>query len=254
MFGASVPDRLAVLLCGWVIGSAAGCDQCESPISSVELPVDQARLSAVWSDPSHARLSVVVAERPYAFSSEAIDWLVRVLREQMGVEVDVVSGADAKLPADGRLTAEQVITAGLALVPNTTHPVVVLIEVGQFDVPGATFGFVHYQDASPPVAVVCVSREAALDWQIGPITPEVIEAMTLVHEMGHWFGVPARDHHLSAVDGQHCTHARCVMYKGSRVGPCAVLANLLTGPPLGFCQDCAEELAEMARLRSLPAP
>jgi len=250
MWGARVRNGLAVLVCGWLMGASAGCDQCEPPVSEVKLPVDQARLSSVWSDPSHTRISVVVTERPYPLSSDAVDWLVHVLREQMGLEVDVLHGGDPGLPADGRLTADEIIAAGLAVMPETTQPAVVLIEVGQFAVADATFGFMHYENAPRPVAVACVSRQAALDWQIGPITPDVIEAMTLVHEVGHWFEVPARDHHLSRVDHQHCTHARCVMYKGSRVGPCAVFANLLTGPPLGFCVDCVEELAEMARRRS----
>jgi len=250
----SVRDRLAVLVCGWLLIAAAGCDQCELPVSEAELPVDQARLSSVWSNPSNARISVVVSERPYAFPTEAVDWLVHLLREQMGLEVEVLPGGDPGLPADGLLTATEIIAAGLDMMPATTHPAVVLIEVDQFAVADATFGFMHYENTPTPVAVVCVSRQAALDRQIGPITPEVIEAMTLVHEVGHWFEVPARDHHLSSVDGQHCTHARCVMYKGSRVGPCAVLANLLTGPPLGFCPDCAEELTETARRRSLPNP
>ncbi|HUW82716.1 MAG TPA: hypothetical protein VMZ31_07960 [Phycisphaerae bacterium] len=254
MFGASVRNGSAVLLCGWLMGSAAGCDQCEPPVSSVELPVDQAKLSPVWSDPSHTRISVVATERPYRFSSEVVDWLVYVLREQMGLEVEVLHGGDSGLPADERLTTDEIIAAGLALAPNTTNPAAVLIKVGQFTVPDATFGFVHYENASRPVAVVCVSQQATLDWQIGPITPDVIEAMTLVHEVGHWLEVPARDHHLSRVDHQHCTHARCVMYKGSRVGLCAVFANLPTGPPLGFCADCAEELAETARRRLALGP
>ncbi len=247
-------NRLAVLVCGWLLGAAAGCDQCEPPVSEVKLPVDQARLSSVWSDPAHTRISVVATEHPYPFPSDAIDWLVHVLSERMGLEVDVVHGGDPGLPADGLLSAAEIIAAGLDMMPATSHPAVVLIEVDQFAVADATFGFMHYENTPRPVAVVCVSRQAALDWHIGPITPEVIEAMTLVHEVGHWFEVPARDHHLSSVDRQHCTHARCVMYKGSRVGPCAVFANLLTGPPLGFCADCAEELAEMARRRSFVNP
>jgi len=250
MFGTSVRNELAVLVCGWLMGAAAGCDQCEPAVGSAELPVDQAKLSGVWSDPSHTRISMVVTERPYPFSSDAVDWLVHVLREQMRLEVDVWHGGDPGLPADERLTTDEIITAGLALTPDSAEPAVVLIKVSNFVLADATFGFMHYENAPRPVAVVCVSRQAALDWQIGPITPDVIEAMTLVHEVGHWFEVPARDHHLSRVDHQHCTHARCVMYKGSRVGPCAIFANLLTGPPLAFCADCAEELAEMARRRS----
>ena len=63
----------------------------------------------------------------------------------------------------------------------------------------------------------------------------------------------ARDHHISTVDYQHCTNANCVMFKGSRITPCAIQANLLTGLPMHFGPECAEELAEMRRRRSIPS-
>jgi predicted Zn-dependent protease len=86
---------------------------------------------------------------------------------------------------------------------------------------------------------------------------EDAEANTVVHEVGHWLGVPARDNHTSATStqGKHCNHGGCVMFGGT--SPCSVLASLTAREPTGFCVDCAAELAEMARLRDLsphPAP
>ena len=81
---------------------------------------------------------------------------------------------------------------------------------------------------------------------------EEAEASTLVHEIGHWLGVPARDNHSSATSkrGKHCNHGACVMFKGTSA--CTVLANLAVREPTRFCPACAAELAEMARGRGQP--
>ncbi len=248
------------LLQGYVLTAAitclsvaiVGCNpQCEPPVSDHPVPMAQASLSTFWSDPAHHSVTIVITDSPYRLSASALDVLVDVLTDQIGLDVTVVEGGDTGLPATGVLSANQVIATGRSLAPETDQPVLVIIVVSDTDQPDATFGFLSYQNSPRPVAVMCIQRDSALAYAIGPITPDAIEALPALHELGHWFEIPARDHHISAVDNQHCTNAQCVMFKGGRITPCVVFANLATGLPLHFGPACAEELAEMRTRRSV---
>ncbi len=241
--------------CGCLLGiigclslAAGGCSpQCEPPVGRGEVPVGEASLSLYWSEPGHDRMTVVVADGPYRVSDAAVALLVEVLRDQAGIEVAVVEGGDTGLPDSGVLAWRDVVQAGVGLAPQTSDPVLIITVVSDTDYPTATYGFVSWQNQL--LAVMAIHGDAAQSGAVWPVTPEVIESLTVVHEAGHWLEVPARDHHLSSVDYLHCTNAQCVMYSGGRLGMCGIMANLLTGVPRGFGPACAEELAEMRRRR-----
>jgi hypothetical protein len=228
----------------------AGCwEHCETPASTVETPVQQATLSAFWSSPQNVRMTILVAEQPYRIADSALNFVVDVLTNQIGLQVDVVDGGDTGLPAEGVLDDDAVIQAGRALAPAGSVPTLIIVEVSDTDATYATYGLIDYENTPRALAVMVVHRDPARANAVGPLTPEVIESLTVLHEVGHWFEIPGRDHHLSSVDYGHCSNPRCVMYSGSRVNPCVILSNLVTGPPLQFGPECAEELAEMRARR-----
>ena len=234
----------------WLGGGCPQGSQCEPAMSAQVTSVAEARLPAAWCRPESSRFRVVVATGPYRVSDAALANLVAVMREQAGLAVEVVEGADTGLPAAGLVGGAAAVAAGQTQIPPGHDAVLVVVVVDDTDYPGATYGFIDYGYAGRPTAVTVLHRAPVATGGIGPIPADGVESATLVHEVGHWLGVPARGFHTSALDGSHCTNARCVMFKGSRVGPCAILANLCTGVPVRFCEDCAAELAEMRRRRA----
>jgi len=241
--------RYLIIVCGVLFPSVLGCvTQCEEPVSRERVPVEEAYLSTFWSQPGNDHLTVYVTSAPYQMPDSALDFLTTVLRDQAGIEVSVGELGDTGLPASGVLDDEEVLEVGFAMAPESTDPVVVVIEVSDTDADYATYGYMSWRESPNPVAVVVIMRNSAEAMALGPISAEWIETVTLVHAVGHWFEVPARDYHISSEDYLHCANAQCRMARG-KIDACKVLGNLFTGIPAYFCLDCAEELAEMRRLR-----
>jgi hypothetical protein len=235
-----------------LLPAAAGCTgdgRCEPALSDERVPAASAVLPAAWAEPNQTSIRIIAATGPYRVSDFALEHFRQVMAEQVGLDVTVVDGADTGLPGAGVLDHRDVIAAGQTQIPPGDEPTIVLVVVSDTDSPDAAYGYIQYEFIPRLTAVIILHRAAGDQLGQGLISPEVIEATTLVHEAGHWFGLPARDFHNSAIDGQHCTNARCVMFKGSRVGLCAIQANLLTGVPMRFGPDCEAELAELARRR-----
>jgi hypothetical protein len=227
-----------------------GCPkQCEPPVSDAESSVVEPRLSTFLSGPSRVRIALLVSNGPYRVPKIAISARSAARREQPGLEVTEIDGPDTGLPGAGVLGADAAVAAACRLAPDSPDPVLVVIEVSSTDNPKGIYGWSDVCDRSRRVAIACLYGDAALANGVGSVTREVIEALTLVHEAGYAFGMSARDDHRSAVDHLHCSDARCVMCSGARANQCAIPANLLTGPPLGFCPDYSEELAELQRRR-----
>jgi predicted Zn-dependent protease len=257
--GATVYSTSTVKNASWLtrvltlLGLSAwpGCTPvCEPPLSNERTSVQDVSLPVVWTSPAGTQLTLLLTDQPYAISQAALDRVMRVLADQAGLQVNVERIADSGLPAGERLPAGEVTAVGCALPWSGSGPVVGVVTVWDT---GLGYGFIANCTALLRKTVV-INRLRAERVAIGPITADDDVALTLLHEVGHWLGVPARDFHRSALDAEdgsaHCTNARCVMYKGSRVGLCAILANLTTGLPFQFCEDCAEELREEQARRS----
>lgn len=241
----------AVLAC-----LAAGCDGgdgiCEAPLSADRTPVREARLPSAWWQGNADSFRILVTPRPYRVTDHALEQLRIVMTEQAGLRIEIAEGEDTGLPAIGTLDYADIIKIAHMQMPTDAKPTIVLVVVENSNCPDATYGFAECEYVPRPAAVIALHRGPLGAISIGPISPETMEATVVVHEVGHWLGVPARDFHTSAVDGLHCTNARCVMFKGSRAGACAIVANLSSGLPVRFCPDCAEELAELRRRTVAP--
>ncbi len=228
-------------------GAGSSCSPvCEPPLSNRRTPVDEAVLPALWTSPEGSQLTLLLTEKPYAVAQAALDRVIHAIGDQAGVQLLIERIPDSGLPADVTLPGYRVTSVGCALPWSGSGPLVPVVTVWDT---GVGYGFID--DCGPPLRkTVVINRARAESIAIGPVTADADVALTLMHEVGHWLGVPARDFHRSAVDAgqpvanQHCTNAKCVMYKGSRVGLCAILANLATGLPFQFCADCAAELRE----------
>jgi hypothetical protein len=227
-------------------GCCPGEVNCAPAVSDARTPVGSANLPAGWCDPNYASFRVVATTGPYRVGDYALDRLRDVLRDQAGLGVEVLDGNDTGLPATGVLDVNQVVQAGWVQVPSTGGAAVAVVVVEKTNSTIGTYGFIRWRFSPRPTAVMVLHRGSIQSAAFGVIPTEIIEATVVVHEIGHWLGVPARDYHRSLVDGSHCTNARCVMYKGLSVNtPCVVLANLSSGIPLRFGPECAEELGEM---------
>jgi hypothetical protein len=203
-------------------------------------------LPALWTSPEGSQLTLLLTEKPYSVSQATLDRVIHAIADQAGVQLNIQRVPDSGLPAGVPVSDYQAASIGCALPWSGSGPVAAVVTVWDT---GVGYGFID--DCGPPLRkTVVINRARAEVIAIGPITADADVALTLMHEVGHWLGVPARDFHRSAVDAdqpvinQHCTNARCVMYKGSRVGLCGILANLTTGLPFQFCADCAAELRE----------
>lgn len=243
----------AIVCVGIIALVAGGCDgdgHGVPAVSDERTPVAEADLADAWTRGDVTSFSLVVTTGPHRASDHALKKLREVMADQAGLDVDVVAGQETGLAAQGALDADEVLEAGWAQVPAGDEPAGVLVIVQNTDHASATFGFIRYRRGQRPTAVIVLHRGPMSKFAVGPVSRETIEATVLVHEIGHWLGIPARDHHRSAASTSHCTHAQCVMFKGIKQNPVgAVLANLCTGIPLRFGPDCAEELAEMRRRR-----
>jgi hypothetical protein len=234
----------ALLLVG---ATEPGCTPvCEPPLTDERTPVEVADLPELWTSAAGSQLTLLLTEQPYAVSDAALNRVIHAIADQAGIQLQIERVPDSGLPAGELLSAYRVTSVGCSLPWNGSGPVVAVVTVWDT---GVGYGFID--ECGPPLRrTVVINRARAESIAIGPITADDDVALTLLHELGHWLGVPARDFHRSAVDAdqptsnQHCTNAKCVMYKGSRVGLCAILANLTTGLPFQFCPDCAAELRE----------
>ena len=235
---------LFLLLNTWANGGC-GCDQnqtCETPMTDQQAAVSQAVLPQLWTGPQGTSLTLLMADSPYSIPDDALEPVLRALADQVGIGVTVqrVSGP-ANLGPDQTVTRYQATVAGCNLPWSGSGPMAAVVTV--WDVGGGYGSFNNcYSDLMR--STVVIHRAGAVNAAFGPLRPEDIEALSVLHELGHWFGVPARDFHKSSVDSEHCTDGQCVMFKGSRLNTCAVFSNLLTGLPFHFCPDCAEELVE----------
>ena len=246
----TVTRWLGVLAAIAAAGATGCCDadsQCEPALSEERTPVASANLPAAWARASSGTVQLVVTSAPYRASDAAVERLRTTLREQAGLEVRVLDGSDTDLRVSVVLDYQEVLAAGRRQIPDGDGAAAVVVVVESTTYPGATFGFMVDDLAARPTAVIGLHRGPIAAAAVGPVSSEDIEAAVLLHEVGRWLGVPARSYHISAIDGVHCTNARCVVFKGSRAGLCAVVANLCAGVPTRFCRDCAEELAELRR-------
>ncbi len=246
----------SVVIVALVAGGCEGDGNAVPAVSDERTPVAEADLADAWTRGDVTSFALVATTGPHRVSDHALEKLREVMTDQAGLDVNVVAGQDTGLAAQGVLDAKEVSEAGWAQIPAGNEPAAVLVVVQNTDHGKATFGFIRYRRGGQrTTAVIVLHRGPMSKFAVGPISRETIEATVLVHEVGHWLGVPARDHHRSAASTSHCTHARCVMFKGIKQNPVgAVLANLRTGIPLRFCPDCAEELAEMRRRRQAQRP
>jgi predicted Zn-dependent protease len=243
---------ISVVGAALMLGDGGCCDsdpQCEPAVSSVRTDVSSARLPAMWTQTSVRSFRIVVATGPYRASDTAVGQLRQVMTDRAGLDVEVSEGSDTGLSGSGVLDADAVVAAGRRQIPAGTDAAAVIVTVDDTTEPDATYGFIDYRSGMRPTAVIALHRGPIAGAAVGPFSAEAIESTVLVHEVGHWLGVPARDYHTSSIDDAHCTNARCVMFKGSRMTPCVVAANVCTGIPVTFCPDCADELGEMRRRR-----
>ncbi len=226
-----------------------GCDPnptCEPPITGERTNVEVASFPELWTRPGADGLSVLLTDAPYALADASLEPVRRVTLQQAGIEVSYQHVGDSGFPGEQTLSSNQLVRMGCVLAANGSGPRVAVITVWDSD--DGSFGFI--EPCSDQTGTIIIHRARSRDAAIGPITVEQIDALTLLHEFGHSLGVPARAYHTSSIDGEHCTNGNCVMFKGSRVNTCAVLANLSTGLPLRFCDDCAEELQEQQARRA----
>jgi hypothetical protein len=243
---------VAAAFLGASVALAGCCDenaQCEPAISAAATPVENANLPAAWARSEAGSFRIVVTTGPYRVTDYALEQLRAVMSEPAGLRVQVIEGTDTGLPATGVVGDDWLVTVARRQIPSGTDAVLVVVVVEDTTFADATYGFVDYERSPRLTAVMALHRGPITAAAIGPITLESIESTVAVHEVGHWLGVPARDSHRSRIDGAHCTWGHCVMFKGSRMTPCIVTANLCGGLPIRFCPDCAEELAELQRRR-----
>ena len=225
---------------------AAGCtgpsSDCDTPLSDEPVLVTDAALPDLWID--NGSVTILLMEGDSLVSNHSLDTLAMILLEQAGVEVEAISRIQGDSDM-GALTIDEVESLGFdAAAQNPSNePLIVIVKVSETtDYPAN--GWISSRG---DVAVICLEHK----FMSQHILPEdTVEAMTLIHEFGHWLGVPARDYH-TASDGKHCTDCRCVMQAGEEIDAQVILANLLTGPPIRFGAKCATELAEIRRRREL---
>jgi hypothetical protein len=223
---------------------------CIPGLSNTRTPVKDASLPAAWCSGKFRSFHVVATTGPYRVSDYALKRLRAVMDEQVGLRFDVTEGKDTGLPPSGILSPDKAVRAGWEQIPEESVPTVAIVVVEETRSANAKNGFIRYWMEPRPTAVMVLHRGPISAMAIGGIPVERIEATVVVHEIGHWLRVPARDFHRARIDPAHCTNARCVMYKGlSANTPCVIKANLLTGIPLRFGPECAEELREMWRQR-----
>lgn len=244
--------RCARAIVGLSVAMAGCCDEaarCEPAVSPVATPVESAMLPVAWAQGDVTGFRVVATTGPYRVTDAALTALAAVMGEQAGLQVEVAEGTGTGLPQFGILEYHQVIAAANEQMPPGDKPAIVIVVVESTTFPDGLYGFIDFAYSPRLTAVMVLHRGPMMAAAIGPVSLEAIEATVAVHEVGHWLGVPARDSHRSAIDGMHCTCGHCVMFKGSRLTPCVVMANLCTGFPVGFCPECAEELRELQRRR-----
>ena len=240
----------ALLLLATLASCQDGPAECEPPLTHVKTEAALAELPDLWAQPGAETLRLVVTTGPYRVSEAAIETLRGALAEQAGLALEVIDGIDTHLPATDVANWPFAVERGRAQLPDGDAPAMVVVMVQDTTAANSTFGFASFDWSDRRTAVLVLHRAALRGFAIAPVSMETLEASTMLHEVGHWLGVPARTHHISAVDSLHCTNARCVMFAGGRINSCAVSANLAGGIPLRFGPDCAEELAELARRRA----
>lgn len=245
------------LLFAGALSTGGGCEdevQCTPAVSDTRTPVESAKLPAAWCSADFKSFRVVAATGPYRVSDYALDRLRAVMNEQVGLTFEVVEGKDTGLPASGILSPDTAAQAAQDQIPQDNVPTVAIVVVEETNAVNAKHGFIRYKLEPRPTAAMVLHRGPIRAKAIAGIPVELIEATVVVHEIGHWLRVPARDFHKAQMDPAHCTNARCVMYKGLSVNtPCVLMANMLSGIPLRFGPECAEELREMWRRRD-PKP
>jgi hypothetical protein len=244
------PAMLHAALCLGLAG-CCGNPQCETPLSNERTPVESVAFWGPWTNPEFDTFRVIVTTGPYRVGDFALEQLRAAMAEQAGLNVTVEDGTDTGLPTGVVVDELDLLEAAADQIPDGDDAVLIVVLVDDSNAINATYGFIETYTtyAGRPLAITGLHRANIVNVAVGPVTPDVIEAGTLIHEVGHWLDVPARAYHTSAVDGVHCTSARCVMFSGGRANACAIQANLCSGYPLRFCPDCAEELAELQARR-----
>lgn len=222
-----------------MIGCAGGCSDCDTPLSDEVSSVSTAVLPDLWADNGSVTI-LLVEVADLRVSDRAVDALVLTLQEQAGLEVVGVSRI--RSDDDVGLTVEDIESLGFGAASRNPSdgPLAVIVKV-----PLTTDLQAHgWISSRGNVAVICLEH----DFMSRYILPEEdVETLTMIHEFGHWLGVPAREHH-TAQDG-HCTDCRCVMQEGG-LDAKVILANLFTGLPR-FGEECVAELMELRRRRGV---
>lgn len=242
---------------------SSGCNyvQCAPALSCDRLAAADANYPDIWTSGKYNSFRVVAANGAYRVKDSALKNLQKVMAQQAGLDVKIIDGSDTGLPKSGKLSNHDVMAAGLAQVPDGNDPVVVIVVVNNLE--RSVKGFLtddrfylkklakkrnitlpkNMPDEDSFMAVLVLNRDKWFE--------RMFEDIVLLHEIGHWLGVPARKFHIYC-DEKHCTNGRCVMFMGKwslETTTRLLLANLLTGPPKKFGSHCAEELTQIKNLR-----
>ncbi|MHC4698336.1 MAG: hypothetical protein ACYTFA_16510, partial [Planctomycetota bacterium] len=180
---------LAVCICYAAGGCTERSGQCEPPVTSRRAAVSDASLSIMWSQSDMTSFRVVTATGPYRVSDFAVDNLRRAMEEQAGLRVEVYDGVDTGLPGSRAVDADAALDAGRAQIPPGDDPVLVIVTVAntlEDGEPSAGYGFIDFDTWSRPAAVMVLHREPSSGVVGGAISPEIVEASTIAHEVGHW--------------------------------------------------------------------
>jgi hypothetical protein len=240
---------------------AMGCKmvQCAPALSCEMQPVDKVVYPKIWTSGKYDSFRLVVTTGPYRVKDKAITRLKNVVKEQAGLDIEVIEGIDTGLPADRIISQDEAVIAAIRQIPPGDTPVVVVVAVNGAHGKGFIIDFQAYlrevaknNNIELPnnlskevkfIGVIVLNRSSFIEhW---------FEDIVLIHEVGHWLGIPVREFHTGC-DKSHCTNGRCLMFAGKWDFPMTMRllgANLLTGPPRQFCLYCAEELTEMRRQR-----
>jgi hypothetical protein len=244
---------------------AAGCKtiQCAPALSCEKQPVDKVAYPKIWTSGKYDSFQLVVTNGPYRIKDSSIEHLKNAVKEKAGLDIEVVEGTSTGLPADHKVENKEILAAGLRQIPSSDKPVVVVVVVNgvtgvDYDYKGIIYcSQSHLRKLArentvqfPPDLSHEASYFAVLILNRSHLVTRLAEDLILIHEIGHWFGVPAREFHTSC-DRAHCTNGRCIMFAGRVDFPTLIrlVAVNLLGLTNQYGPDCMEELAEMQRQR-----
>ena len=221
--------------------SLCGCSNtpCVEPVTETEQPLTEEAIHPMWEKDGTL---VLFAQQWPPHSAEVVDYL-----EQF-VDIDVRT-VSLDLPPD--LSQENLRNmANEFWAQNPERPALLLLPLYQSYLKGTSpadtqpFGFLEW-DGDDRGHIVLNRRTAEMQ----PINADLVQHINLLHEIGHFLKIPARDHHRVMGDEKHCTHGGCAM-QYSACGMGHTIANFLQhGMPTRFCESCTSELLFAKQMR-----